>query len=111
MFLAMPACLSLLAMAAHFLRRGNWAGVAVCLGLILVMAIPRAWAMWTVQIALLLAALLWVRTMVAIVDAREAMGMPWGKAVVILGAVVVFTLVSAGLFRTRTLWGYYHRRR
>ncbi len=57
--------------------------------------IKRAWAARTVQIILFLGALEWVRTTIEIAFRRMDAGEPWLRMAIILGAVAVFTAVSA----------------
>ena len=59
----LPVVLSLLVLAAHFLRAGNGIMVVLVLGLLGLLAVPRAWAARTVQIALQLGAVEWLWTL------------------------------------------------
>ncbi|MCK5786661.1 MAG: hypothetical protein KAH54_08905 [Candidatus Sabulitectum sp.] len=66
--------------------------------------VRRAWAARTVQIILFLGGLEWVRTTIEIASRRMDAGEPWVRMAVILGAVAVFTAVSALPFsRNRSL--------
>jgi len=96
-----PVILSLLVLGAHFLRSGPFALVVVALVLIGLTAVPRGWAARTVQVALVLGALEWVRTLVALATARSRMGLPSTRLVMILGAVVLVTAASAWVFQGR----------
>ena len=55
--LMLPAVLCFLVMAAHWLRNGNLALVAVSLAMLLLLWIPRPWMRRVVQVLLVLAAL------------------------------------------------------
>jgi uncharacterized membrane protein HdeD (DUF308 family) len=57
--------------------------------------IKRPWAARTVQVFLFLGGLEWIRTTVVIASERSEAGEPWVRMAVILGAVAVFTAVSA----------------
>jgi hypothetical protein len=101
--LLLPAGLSALILGAHFLRRDDFALVAVCLGLVALLFVRRAWAARVVQVALVLGALEWARTLAVLLPARRAAGGPWVRLVVILGAVALLAVVAAALFETRGL--------
>ncbi len=90
--------LSMLLVAAHFLRNGNYLLVAICLALPLLLLIKRRWSLRLVQGALLIAAGVWVQTLSVIARQRIASGRPWGAAAVILLSVAAYTLFTAWLF-------------
>jgi len=87
--------LSALLLAAHFYRRGAEIVAAVCAVLPLVLLVPGAWARRSLQIALGLGAVEWLRTLWSLARVREAMGEPWVRMAVILGSVAVVTAVAA----------------
>jgi phosphate/sulfate permease len=91
--------LSLLVLGAHFLRAGNPGLLLVVLVLLAFLAVPRHWAARTVQVALLLGALEWLRTLVQRAGERMTFGQPYARLVVILGAVAAVTALSALAFR------------
>jgi hypothetical protein len=101
--LLVPAGLSALALGAHFLRRGQVAGLVACLALFALLFVRRAWAARTVQIGMLVAALVWAQTLHVLLPARRALGEPWVRTAIILGAVAAAALLSAAAFETRTL--------
>lgn len=90
-----PVGLSFLLLAAHFLRASAFVGVAVCLFLLLLLAVPSAWSAWTLRLALVLGGLEWVRTLVGFAVERRSLGEPWLRMALILGAVALFTGLSA----------------
>lgn len=103
-FLALLApALSALLLAAHFLRAGQWAGVAASLSILAVLAIPRRLAARVAQAALVLGALEWTRTLVRLVAERRGEHAAFTRLAVILGAVAVSTALSALAFRSRRL--------
>jgi hypothetical protein len=102
-----PVILCYLLLAAHFFRGGNLLAVAVCLFLPLALTVPRRWAARLVQAGLLLGAVEWIRTLVAIASRRETLGEPWVRMAVILGAVAAATLVSILVFRGRAVREHY----
>jgi len=99
----LPAILSLLLLAAHCMRLGMAALMALPLAMILLLAWPRPWVARSSQGVLVLGALEWIRAAIVYVSARQDLDMPWGRLAVILGAVSLFTLLSALLFQTRSL--------
>jgi hypothetical protein len=105
--LLVPPAISLLLLGAHLLR---WFGPLAVLPPILgigLLLIPRRWAARVMQIILLLATIEWARTAVVIAIRRAQRGEPWGRAVIIVGAVTLFTLLSMLVFRTRPLRRFY----
>jgi hypothetical protein len=107
----LPVVLSLLVLGAHFLRASNLLLVALCIVVILLLLIPRRWAARTVQGALALAAIEWIRTLVLIVQERIAFGAPYTRTAIILGGVTVFALASILVFRMRALRRHYQLER
>ena len=93
-----PVTLSLLVLGAHFLRGGHLALVVVVLGLLALLGVRRRWAARTVQAALLLGALEWVRATLALTGARVSMGEPFLRMVVILGVVAAVCALSTLVF-------------
>lgn len=106
-----PIVLSLLILAAHFLRGGAlWVAVAA-LGLLGLLVVRRAWVARLFQVVLALGALEWIRTLVVLALRRSEQGEPFLRMTLILGAVVVVTLVSALLFETQRMRRIYRRSR
>ena len=95
-----PVALSLLVLGAHFLRAGDPVLLLVVLVLLAFLAVPRRWAARTVQVALLLGTLEWLRTLVQRGSERITFGQPYGRLVIILGAVAAVTALSALVFRS-----------
>ena len=103
-FLALLApALSALLLAAHFLRAGQWAGVAAALVVLAVLAVPRPWAARAARVALLLGAVEWIRTLVQLVAERREAHAAYTRLAVILGAVALLTALSALAFQSRRL--------
>jgi hypothetical protein len=101
--LVLPAALSLLVLAAHFLRNGHLALVAASLVACALLSVRRPWAARTLQILLALGAAEWIRTLVALVVERQAEGRPFARMGAILGTVAFVSLLSAATFATRSL--------
>lgn len=104
--LFMPA-LAFVLLGASFLRAGNEVMVLACLGLLALLSVPRSWAARVAQAALVLGALRWIWVGWLIGSARAAMGAPYLRMALILGAVALFTLLAALVFRQRRLRRYY----
>jgi hypothetical protein len=60
-----------------------------------------------IQAALALGAVEWVRTLLDLVAARQAMGAPSTRLALILGGVALATLACALVFRTRRVRRHY----
>lgn len=98
-----PIVLSLLVLAAHFLRGGALLIAVAVLGLLGLLVVRRAWAARLVQVILVLGALEWIRTLVVLAIRRSEQGEPFLRMTLILGCVVAVTLVSALLFETERM--------
>lgn len=92
-----PAVLSLLILAAHFLRSGSFILLGSVLGLLLLLFVPRRWARITVQSGLGLGVLEWLRTLTVLAMARRELDQPYLRLAIILGAVAAFSSLSAWL--------------
>lgn len=104
--LIMPV-VALALLGASFMRAGNEMMVAGCVGLVLLLALPRAWTARLAQVVLVLAALRWLWLAWVIGATRAAMGIPYTRMALILGAVALFTLLSALVFQSEPLRRYY----
>lgn len=102
LWLLLPA-LSLGLLGAHFYRAASWPGVAVCVGVVALLAVPRPWAARAVQAGLALGALEWLRTLVVLAQMRLALDQPWLRMALILGLVALLTAASALVVRRRPL--------
>lgn len=92
-----------LLLGAHFLRIGNLALVAACLGAPLLFLYRRRAVLVVLQILAYGAAVAWVVTAVRLVEARLQAGQPWQLAAAILGGVALFTLLAGLLLNSRPL--------
>lgn len=96
--LLLPPALSLLVLAAHFLRGGDVLPMLLCVGLFGLLFVRRPWATRTLQIALVLGAVEWIRTGVDLMAERQAGGRPFERMATILEVVAWVTFLSALLF-------------
>ena len=101
--LFIPVVLSFALLGAHFLRDAAWVGVFVCLLLIGMLFVRRPWVLRVTQVALVIGALEWLRTMYELAHIRALHGQPYGRMLVILGVVAAVTLCSALLFQSKTM--------
>jgi hypothetical protein len=95
-----PAVTACILLAAHFLRFYAFGIVGFCLLLPFLLLRRRAWTARIVQIVLLLGALVWGRAGYVFARQRMLAGEPWGRLVIIIGGVTLYTLVAAVLFET-----------
>jgi hypothetical protein len=102
-----PVFCSALLLAAHFSRADNLAMIVFSLIAPAILLVRRPWVARAVQVALVVGALEWVRTAIAIGSARQALGEPWLRMAVILGVVALLTACSALVFRTKALRSRY----
>jgi hypothetical protein len=102
-----PVVLSLLVLAAHFLRGGESALVSGSLALLALLFVRRPWAARLLQLALALGAVEWAITLVGLARYRAQAGEPATRMAIILGAVAAVTLGSALLVQARRLRMHY----
>jgi len=103
-----PVILSLVILGAHFLRARNFVLVIVVLLLLALLGVRRPWVARLVQVALLLGAVEWVRTLIRLVQWRSEAGQPALRLAVILGAVSLLTAASVFAFRGARLRRWYN---
>ena len=102
---------ALLVLAAHFARAQLWMLAALCVALVMVLAIPRRWAARAVQIALVAGGFEWLRTLAVLVAARVSAGAPSVRLALILGCVALATWASVLVFRRPELTARFRSRR
>ena len=98
-----PVFLSALLLAAHFSRADNLPMVVLALAAPLLLLVRQPWVPRAFQVALVLGALEWVRTLISIARMRHAIGEPWMRMAVILGVVALVTASSALVFQVKAL--------
>ncbi len=107
MFRLIPVILSLLILAAHFLRAENMLLVAIMFAVAGLLFVKRPWSARVIQTVLFLGAIEWVLTLSGLVVRRVEMGQPYGRMVMILGSVAALTAMSALVFRSEPLRSRY----
>ena len=106
--LLLAPSLSLALLSAHFYRDGAWLLALLCAALVMLLAWRRAWVPRLLQVALALGCVEWAWTTSVLVQQRMALGRPWSRLALILGAVALFTAASAVLLshpRVRRRYG------
>ena len=101
--LLFPVCLSLLILAAHFVRSGSLIATAICVFLMFGLFMFKAPSARLVQIALFMGTIEWISTAVALAAQRSAMGTESTRMLVILLSVAAVCFLSIFVFFTRTL--------
>jgi len=99
--LLLPA-FALLLLGAHFFRAALVPLTVACLGLLALLFVRTRWARVSLQVALAIGTLEWLRTAWEFASMRAAMGQPYTRLLVILGSVAMVTALSALALRTRT---------
>jgi hypothetical protein len=99
--LLLPA-LALLLLGAHFFRAALVPLTVACLGLVGLLCVRAPWAARTLQVALALGTLEWLRAAWVFASARAEFGQPYGRLLLILGAVALVTALAVVVLRTRT---------
>ena len=102
--LKIPAALSFLLLAAHFLHADQAELALLCLPLPLFLIMKRGWVIRILQCVLLGGALVWLWTMVSLAAVFQEIGRPSTRMIVILSCVAAFTALSAVLLQ-KTLNG------
>ncbi|MFA7611514.1 MAG: hypothetical protein WCY51_08455 [Sulfurimonas sp.] len=101
--LLLPAIVSLLVTAAHFLRYGNLVIIGIILLLILSLLIKHKFTARVVQFGLFLATIEWVQTAHMLISYRLDYDLPWIRLTAIMFFVILFTFGSIFTFKTKTL--------
>ncbi|HOU54585.1 MAG TPA: hypothetical protein PLQ97_11710 [Myxococcota bacterium] len=94
-----PAIVSALLLAAHFLRSGDLPWMVLSLLFPALLWVRRPWAVRAVQAFLAAAAGIWTWTAVLMARMRIAEGRPWVRMACILGAVALLALVAIWLIQ------------
>jgi hypothetical protein len=103
-----PAVLSLLVLAAHFLRQGNVVVCAIHLGMALTLSLRhRPWVPRFMQVFLAIGLVVWGFALSQFVHERQALGEPTGRLVVILGSVMAVNALAIVLMGTRAVRARY----
>ncbi len=93
--LLLAPALSLTLLSAHFYRDGDWLLALLCVAIVALLAWRRAWVPRVLQAALAAGCVEWAWTALLLVQQRMAFDRPWGRLLLILGAVTLLTAASA----------------
>lgn len=104
----LPAFLCCVLMGAHFLRMGMLPLVIFCCVFPFVLFLRAPAVRWVVIAALSLGAATWVLTTLQLVMVRQQTDSPYLRLALILGGVVLFHFLAAGLLFGRRMHGYFH---
>lgn len=107
LLLLLPAILSFLALAAHWLHAGSQLLALVSVAICFLLLVPQRWVARVAQVVLILTSVVWGLTTYDIAQERIADQQDWIRAAVILLSVGAFSLLAAGLFQTRRLRARY----
>lgn len=99
--------LALLLLAAHFYRAAAWPWLLVTLALLPLMQLRRGWVPRVLALALLAGAAEWAWTAAMLAQQRWALGLPWLRMAMILGAMALLTLAAALVLRLPTVRARY----
>jgi len=102
-----PVIVSFLLLAAHFLRESNLVMLGICCGIPWVLLIKDRRSLLIAQIAIYAGVLVWVNTTLRIYRQRVLLGLPWQRAILILGGVTVLTAIAGMLLHSPTLKARY----
>ncbi|HEX9108205.1 MAG TPA: hypothetical protein VF832_13275 [Longimicrobiales bacterium] len=105
--LLLPVILSVLVLAAHFLRAGNLLALAGLLALVPLLALRRRWVALVARYTLWLGTGVWVYTAIFIAADHIGRGQPWQRASLIFGGVALLTLLSSLVFGFRRVRVFY----
>ena len=98
-----PVFISLLLLAAHFLRYGNILFMTLSLLAIPLLAIRKKWVVLLFRTLLFLGTVEWVRTIWTLAAIRMEFEKPFLRMAIILGVVALFTFFSAFVFNSKRL--------
>ena len=98
-----PVIFSFLILSAHFSRAGSPLLTIMFLLLPLLLFIEKAWVARLIQILLVIGSIEWIRALITYVSQRQSIDEPYMRLVIILGAVALFTGLSALVFRKQAL--------
>lgn len=92
-----------LLIAAHFLRVGNWLGVALCLATPLLFFVRQRWSLLLLEGLAYVGAMIWLWTGWQIAAERSSYGEPWMRALLILAAVAAVSALAGALLRSKAM--------
>jgi hypothetical protein len=106
---SIPVILSSLIISAHFYRNDFVIVSIICLLSPLLLLFRKRWIPKLMTFLLILFTLEWVRTMLSYVDEYKLQERSYNKLVVILLLVILFTLLSSIVFKSKTMKKRYEK--
>jgi hypothetical protein len=103
----LPVIISLLFMAAHFFRAGLLPVAAIISVAPFLLLVHHRLVVRIIQTLLAIGSIEWIMTLSRLVSMRQAMGMPWIRLALILGAVSMIAFGSIFMFRLKSLRARY----
>ncbi len=107
--LLLPAILSALTLAAHFLRNGHLVLTALAAVVPVLLVVRRRWVVRYAQTVLVLGTLEWSRSAGEILHERLLEGQPYVRMLVIMYGVAAFGALSALLLQSARVTRRYPR--
>ena|ERR1041384_656046 len=99
--ISLPAILSFLLLAAHFLHQGESFAALISVGICVLLFSRDRWVIRIVQTILAMAAVEWLFTTYHIVQQRQMEHRDWIRAAAILIVLAVFNIAAAAILRLR----------
>ena len=95
--------LAALLLAAHFYREGSFLLAGACVAVPFLFFWRKRWSLLLLQLLAYVGAATWIVVALRLVEVRQQTGRSWTAAVVILGAVALFTLVAGLMLNSRAI--------
>jgi len=98
-----PVILSLILLAAHFLRINFLPLAILSFLMIALLFLRKKWVPRIIQLYLLFGFVEWLRIAFVYIEQRQQVGADYRRLVIIIGAVALFTLLSGLMFGVKGL--------
>ena len=95
-----PLILAFLLLGAHFLRSGNTILIVASVLAPCLLLVKKRWTLLLIQGLAYCGVLVWIHSTVVLVRQRIAIGAPWGRMLLILSGVALFTLWAGYLLNS-----------
>ena len=95
-----PVIFAFLLLGAHFLRSGNTMFIFVSVLAPSLLLVKKHWTLLLTQGLTYCGSLVWIHTTVVLARQRIAIGAPWGRMLLILAGVTVFTFCAGYLLNS-----------
>jgi hypothetical protein len=105
-----PLILSTLLIAAHFMRFYGLEAAVAGLLLLGTLFVRHQWILRFWQGVLAVAAIIWIDTTYGIVQFRQELNQPWLRLMIIMSAVIAFTVFSGFWLENKRIKAFYQHR-